>query len=489
MTDRYAEHRTRLAKVVSEEGLAVIPAAHEVIRNFDVPHPFRQDTAFWYLTGFHEPDAVAVIAPGHEEGDYTLFVRPRDPAQEVWTGIRAGVDGAKERFGADAAYEIKDLDDVLERLMMGRDVLWYAAGNDRFDERIIKIITSARAHRERFGTVVPSTIKDVSVPLGEMMVIKSAEEAESLRLACELTALGHREAMRFARPGMWEYQVQAALEYHWRLNGSPRNGYGSIVASGANACILHYEQNESRIGDEDLILIDAACEIDGYSADITRTFPASGSFTGPQRDVYEVVLAAEKKGLEMSAPGSTLRSIHDEAVRILTEGMVDLGLLPLSLEESLAMHHHTTFYMHGTSHWLGLDVHDRGSYRIEGESRPLKPGMAFTMEPGLYVAPDKEEIELTLLRYDIDERNERRIRLGKTAAAAKESEEAEKAEKITHQIPKHLLGIGVRIEDDVLIIPEGNENLTESVPKEMEEVEALCTETSDLPAQIMAGRA
>lgn len=489
MTDRYAEHRERLAKVVGEDGLAVVPAAHEVIRNHDVPHPFRQDTAFWYLTGFHEPDAVAVIAPRHDQGDYTLFVRPRDPAMEVWTGIRAGVDGARERFEADAAYEIQELDSVLERLMMGREVLWYAAGNDRFDERIIKIITSARGHRERFGTVVPSTIKDVSVPLGEMMLFKSSEEAESLRRACALTALGHREAMRFAQAGMHEYQVQAALEYHWRLNGSPRNGYGSIVASGANACILHYEQNDARIGDNDLILIDAACEIDGYSADITRTFPVSGSFTGPQRQVYEVVLAAEAKGLKMSAPGSTLRSIHDEAMRILTEGMVDLGLLPLPVEESLSMHHYTNFFMHGTSHWLGLDVHDRGALRLDGKPRPLEPGMAYTVEPGLYVAPDKEEIELPLLQYDLDERNERRIRLGKAAAAAKEAEEAEQAEKITHQVPKAFLGIGVRIEDDVLITPDGHENLTDSVPKEVDEVEALCSETSDLPAQTMAGRA
>jgi Xaa-Pro aminopeptidase len=489
MGDRYAEHRRRLAEVVGREGLAVVPAAKEVIRNFDVPHPFRQDTAFWYLTGFHEPDSVAVIAPGHEDGDYHLFVRPRDPDREVWTGIRAGVEGARDRFGADAAYEIDSLDDVLERLMMGREVLWYAAGNDDFDERITRIITAARAHRERFGTTVPSSVRDVSVPLGEMMLIKSAEEAQSMRRACRLTAVGHREAMKFARPGMYEYQVQAALEYHWRLNGSPRNGYGSIVASGANACILHYEQNDARIGDHDLILVDAACEIDGYSSDITRTFPASGSFTAPQRDVYEVVLAAEKKGLEMSTPGSTLRGIHDESVRILTEGMVDLGLLPLSVEESLAMHHYSIFFMHGTSHWLGLDVHDRGSYRMEGKSRPLEPGMAYTVEPGLYVAADKREIELTLLRYDIDERNERRIRLGKSTAAAEEAEEAEEAEKITHQIPERFLGIGVRIEDDVLIVPEGHDILTDSVPTDVDEIEALCAETSDLPAQTVAGMA
>ncbi len=481
MSNRYAERRAELAKTVGPDGLAIIPAATEVIRNYDVPHPFRQDTSFWFLTGFPEPDAVAVIAPGHDDGDFTLFVLPKDPAQEVWTGIRAGTEGAKERFGADAAYEVGELDAVLERYMIGREVLWYRTGDDAFDDKISGIVKRARAHRERFGGSVPSTVKDVSVPLGEMMLFKNADEAESLRKACYLTAEGHREAMRFAQPGMWEYEVQAALEYGWRLRGSRRNGYGSIVASGANACILHYENNDSQIGDNDLILIDAAAEIDGYSSDITRTFPASGKFTGPQRAIYEVVLEAEKKGIEMSVPGSTMRGIHDEATRILTEGMVELGLLPKPSEESLAMHHYNNFYMHGTGHWLGLDVHDRGAYRIDGEPRPLEPGMSFTVEPGLYVAPEKGEIELTLLEYDLDERARRRIALGTAAAAAKDAEEAEAAEKITHEVPAEFLGIGVRIEDDILITHAGHEDMTSSVPKEIAEVEALCAEDSRLP--------
>ncbi|HSM45300.1 MAG TPA: aminopeptidase P N-terminal domain-containing protein [Acidimicrobiia bacterium] len=480
MTNRFAEARRRLAEIVGPDGLAVIPAAHEVIRNYDVPHPFRQDSAFWYLTGFPEPEGVAVIAPGHDDGDYTLFVRPKDPSFEVWTGIRTGPDGATEDYAADAAYEIGDLDDVLERMMIGREVIWYTSGNERFDGRIMSIIDSARAHRERFGGTVPSTIKDLSVPLGEMMLFKTDDQAASLREACQLSARGHLEAMRFAQPGMWEFQVQAALEYFWRLGGSPRNGYDSIVASGANACILHYVENDEQIGDNDLILIDAAAEVDGYSSDITRTFPANGVFTGPQRAIYEIVLAAEKKGLDLAVPGSSLRTIHDESTRILTEGMVDLGLLPKSLDESLAMHHYQQFFMHGTSHWLGLDVHDRGSYRIDGVHRPLQPGMVFTVEPGIYLAPDKAEIELTLLEYDLDEWNERRIRLGKKAAAAQEAEEKENAEKIKHEVPPEFLGIGVRIEDDVLITPEGHENMTDSVPKEIDEVESLCAEESVL---------
>lgn len=481
-TTRYAEARRRLVDIVGTDGIAVVPAAHEVIRNYDVIHPFRQDTSFWYLTGFDEPESVAVIAPGHEEGDYVLFVRPKDPSLEVWTGIRAGTEGAKDVHGADAAYELTEFDDVLERMMFGREVLWYTTGNDHYDDRIAAIIKSARAHRERMGGVVPSTVRDISVPLGEMMLFKSTEEAASLRRACELSADGHREAMRFAQPGMFEYQVQAALEYFWRLRGSTRNGYDSIVASGANACVLHYIENDDRIGEDVLILIDAAAEVDGYSSDITRTFPANGRYDGAQRAVYEVVLSAAKKGVDLAVPGSSLRTIHDESTRILTEGMVDLGLLPKSVEESLAMHHYSHFFMHGTSHWLGLDVHDRGSYRIDGVSRPLEPGMSFTVEPGIYIAPDKEEVELTLLEYEVDEWNERRIRLGRKAAAAKEAEEKENAEKITHKMPGAYLGIGVRIEDDVLITPEGHENMTDSVPKEIDEVEALCAEGSALPA-------
>jgi Xaa-Pro aminopeptidase len=287
--------------------------------------------------------------------------------------------------------------------------------------------------------------------------------------------------MRFAEPGMFEYQVQAALEYYWRLGGSPRNGYPSIVASGANACILHYVANDSPIGADDLVLIDAAAEIDGYSSDITRTFPASGRFTPAQRAVYEVVLAAQTEGLRLSQPGSTLRQIHDSSTKILVEGMVSLGLLPRSVEDSLAMHHYTEFFMHGTGHWLGLDVHDRGSYRIDGRPRPLETGMVYTVEPGIYIAPDKGEIELTLLVYDLDEWNERRIRLGRVAAAAAEKEEKENAEKIKHTVPSEFLGIGVRIEDDVMIVAGGMENMTDSVPKEIDEVEAICAEAPTLP--------
>jgi Xaa-Pro aminopeptidase len=314
-----------------------------------------------------------------------------------------------------------------------------------------------------------------------MRLIKTAGELEALSRACELSARGHAEAMRFARPGLYEYQVQGALEYYWRAGGSRHNGYQSIVASGHNACVLHYVENDRMIEDGDLILIDAAAEVEGYSSDITRTFPANGSFTRPQRALYDLVLAAQRKGLEMSAPGSSLRAIHDAATRILTEGMVELGLLPRSVEESLAMHHYNHFFFHGTSHWLGLDVHDAGTYRVDGEPRKLEPGMAYTVEPGIYVAADKNEIELTLLEYDRDEWARRRVMEGRAAALAKEAEAKEKAEKVKHTVPPEFLGIGVRIEDDVVIDDGGHRNLTSAVPTDPEEVEALVAESSSLP--------
>jgi Xaa-Pro aminopeptidase len=469
-----------LAEIIGIDGIAVVPAAVEVIRSYDTTFDFHQDPDFLYLTGFPEPEAVGVITPGHSEGDYTLFVRPLDPEMEAWNGYRAGVEGAKSRFGADAAYDLAELDEVLARLMIGREAIWYETGNEHHDARINRLIDKARNHRARYGGTVPSEVRDLSVTLGEMRLFKTDDEVASLRRACELSARGHIEAMRFARPGVHEYQVQAALEYHWRADGSRHNGYPSIVASGPNACILHYVENDRLIEDGDLVLIDAAAEFEGYSSDITRTFPANGRYSGPQRALYEVVLAAQRTGLEMSTPGSSMRAIHDAATRILTEGLVELGLLPKSVDESLAMHHYNQFYFHGTGHWLGLDVHDSGSYRIDGVSRKLEPGMAFTVEPGLYVAPHKAEVELSLLEYDLDEWAQRRILEGRAAAMAKEQEAREGAKKIVHPVPETFLGIGIRIEDDVVITDQGHDNLTSAVPTGWEEVEALCAEESML---------
>jgi Xaa-Pro aminopeptidase len=456
--------------------MAVVPASVELVRNHDVHHVFRQDSDFHYLTGFHEPDAVAVITPGHDDGDFHLFVRPRDRETETWTGYRTGVEGAKTRFAADTAYELDQLDDVLPRLMLGRDTLFYRLGNPGQDSRMTGLLAKARSVRERFGRTAPVAIHDIGSVLAEMRLHKSAAELDSLRAACELSALGHAEAMRFARPGLYEYQVQAAMEFLWREGGSPRNGYPSIVASGPNAVILHYVENDREIEDGDLILIDAAAEIDMYSSDITRTFPASGEFTLAQRSVYEVVLEAERAGIRAARPGSTLRTVQDASVDLLVDGLIDLGLVPGDADQVHAMHLYREFFMHGTSHWLGLDVHDAGAYRLAGAHRRLEPGMCFTVEPGIYIAPDRPEIEFTMLEHDLDVRTERRLMLGTAAAKKLEAAEAEEAEKITHRIPEEFLGIGVRIEDDIAITDDGHENLTYMVPVDIDHIEALCGE-------------
>jgi Xaa-Pro aminopeptidase len=311
-----------------------------------------------------------------------------------------------------------------------------------------------------------------------MRLLKSPAEIESLRAACELSAEGHREAMRFAAPGMYEYQVQAAMEYVWREGGSKRNGYPSIVASGANNTILHYVENDRQIEDGDLVLIDAACEIDSYSSDITRTFPVNGMFTPEQRAVYEAVLDAQRQGIAGVRPGSTIRDPHDIARRVITGHLSDLGMFPVDGDTAYAMHLYREFFMHGTSHWLGLDVHDAGSYRQDGAHRVLQAGMCFTVEPGVYVAPDRREIEFVMLEHDLDAWTERRVVEGAKAARAAEDAEREAAPKVTHRVPEALLGIGVRIEDDILVTDEGHENLSALVPSDPDKIEALCAEPS-----------
>ncbi|MEX0946885.1 MAG: aminopeptidase P family protein, partial [Acidimicrobiia bacterium] len=416
------------------------------------------------------------LVPGHPDGDYHLFVRPRAREMEIWNGGRAGVEGARERFQADAAYEIGELDVTLPRLLLGRETIHYQVGNPNHDSRITGLVAKARAFHQRTGKALPRSISDISPIFSDLRLRKRPEEIDSLRVACELSAEGHREAMRYTRPGLYEYQVQAAMEYVWREGGSRRNGYPSIVASGANACILHYVENDRVIDEGDLVLIDAACEVDYFSSDITRTYPASGSFSPAQRAVYEVVLAAQHAAIAACRPGSTMRGIHETSKRTLTEGLTELRLLPRGVEDSLSMHHYREFFMHGTGHWLGMDVHDAGSYRVEGKPRPLEAAMAFTVEPGLYI-DNREEFEVPLLEYDFDSWTERTLIDG--AAAKKELEELKnEAPKVRHPIPAEFRGIGVRIEDDILITADGHDNLSMRVPRDIEAVESLCAEVS-----------
>src|SRR5881392_1669165 len=475
----FADRRLRFAAALGD-ALAIIPGAQEARRNGDVSYEFRQSSDFFFLTGFDEPDAVAVINPAHAKERYGLFVRPRDREMEVWTGHRAGVEGAVAAYGADAASPVDRLDDKLREYLIDRPVVYYRLGQGAFDGRVTRLCAELRAARAR-GFPAPVRFEDPGPILHEMRLRRSPAELTRQRRACEISRDAHAEAMRYARSGLYEYQVQAALEFVFRTHGSPRNAYPSIVASGPNACILHYGENARRMGDGELLLIDAGCEWGYHAADITRTFPVNGRFTAPQRAIYQIVLRAQLAGLAAARPGGRYEAVHDAARRVLTEGLVDLKLLPRGVADSLAMHHYREFYMHGTGHWLGMDVHDVGDYRMHGASRALEPGMVFTVEPGLYVDPERESVTYSLREYSEEEQWERRYRLGIAAAKKLEEDEKAKAPKITHPVPREFRGIGVRIEDDVLITAAGREILTAGTPKTIDEVERACAETSRLP--------
>jgi Xaa-Pro aminopeptidase len=475
----FIERRRRFAEAIGE-ALAVVPGAREAARNADTSFEFRQDSDFYFLTGFDEPDAVAVFNPAHAKERFVLFVRPRDREMEIWNGRRAGVEGALAIYGADAAYHVDELDAKLREYAVDRPALVYRLGNPQHDARITRLLGEMRAVRAR-GFATPARVDDPGPILHELRLRRSPEELARQRRACEISRDAHIEAMRYARPGQFEYEVQAALEFVFRKGGSPRNAYPSIVASGPNACILHYTENTRRMEDGDLLLIDAGCEWGYHAADITRTLPVNGRFTPPQRRIYEIVLRAQQAGIAAARPGHRYEAVHEAARRALVEGLVALGLLPRGVEPSLAMHHYREFYMHGTGHWLGMDVHDVGDYRIRRESRVLEPGMVLTVEPGLYFDPARESVTFHLREFSEEEMWERRYRLGTAAAKKIEEEEKAAAEKVTHPIPAEYRGIGIRIEDDVLVTEGGPEVLTAGTPKTVEEVERACAEAPRLP--------
>jgi len=476
----HADRRERFASQLGD-GVAVLAAATEVTRNHDVEHSFRQDSDFFFLTGFDEPDAVMLLDPSAPSEQYVLFVRPRDREMEIWNGRRAGVEGARERFGADAAYPIADLAAELKKRLLGRSAVYTLFGNESVRGHVVAALQGVRGLAERYGRVVPGDVRNAAPLLHELRLRKTGEEADRLRVACQISAEGHAEAMRFTQPGRHEYQVQAAMEYVFRMRGSMRDGYPAIVASGDNACILHYTENNRRVEDGDLVLIDAGAEFGYFSADITRTFPANGRFTSPQRAIYEIVLAAQHASIERAVAGSTMKEVHRASVEVISEGLVELGLLPGPATDAMRMHHYREYFMHGTGHWLGMDVHDAGAYGVDGKPRRLEPGMSFTVEPGIYVDRDRQTIELSMLEYDVDEWVERRIMLGVTKAKELEKAERDAAEKVSHPVPEEFRGIGVRIEDDILITETGVENMTEAVPTDPADIELLCAESTRLP--------
>ncbi|WP_420468550.1 Xaa-Pro aminopeptidase [Panacagrimonas sp.] len=426
----HAARRAELMRRIGRNAVVIVPAAHEVIRARDTHYRFRQNSDFAYLTGFPEPEAIAVIAPGCGEGEYTLFVQPKDKEREIWDGRRAGPAGARKDFGADQAWNLDEFDTRLPQLLAGREVLHYTLGEfPSLDGRIASLLRHLREVSRR-GAAAPTTVVALETTLHEMRLFKRPAEIELMRRAGQVSAQAHVRAMRATRPGKFEWQIAAEIHAEFEAHDM-QPGYGSIVGGGDNACILHYVENDAKLKQGDLLLIDAGGELSGYTADITRTFPVGGKFSAEQKAVYEVVLEAQKAALRQMRPGVSAGKPHEAATRTLTEGMVDLGLLKGSVDKLIAQDKHRQFYMHGTGHWLGMDVHDVGRYKLQGRYRPFEPGMVMTVEPGLYIAPGSKGVN------------------------------------------KKFWGIGIRIEDDVLITKTGHEILTSDVPKSVREIESL----------------
>jgi Xaa-Pro aminopeptidase len=415
------------------KSVAIIPGGHDTRRSNDTHYRFRQDSDFFYLTGFEEPDSLAVIKP-EADHNYTLFVRPRDPEKEIWDGRRAGVEGARSDFGAAEAFPIAEFESKLEEYLDGAEVLYYRLGVDReLDNTIVKEISRMRGWNRK-PIHPPQTIVDPATIIHEMRVLKNADEIEIMQTAADIAAEAHCEAMKAVQPGMQEYQVEALIEQVFRRRGAAGPAYTSIVGAGPNATVLHYINNDGELRDGDLLLVDAGAEYKGYASDITRTYPINGRFSQAQREIYDLVLKAQMACVEMVRPGVTHDQLKQHSIEVLTEGMVELGLLEGKPEELIKEKKYEMFYMHGLGHMLGIDVHDVGRYYFGQESRALQPGVVMTVEPGLYIAPD------------------------------------------TKDVPKKYLGIGVRIEDDVLCTSNGPRVLTTKVPKQPEEIEALMSQ-------------
>jgi Xaa-Pro aminopeptidase len=434
------EYRQRREQLMTKigNGTAIFRSAPTAVMHNDVEYVYRQDSDFFYLTGFNEPEAVAVLAPHHEEHRFVLFVQPKDLEKETWTGYRCGVEAAKTDYGADEAYSIEELDEKLPQYLIKAERIYYHLGRDRnFNNVILSHWQRLMAGYQKRGTG-PIALEDTRPILHPMRLVKSDTELEIMRKAAAISAQAHNRAREFARPGRYEYEVQAEIEHTFRQEGGIGPAYPSIVASGANSCILHYIENNCQIQNNQLLLIDAGCSYGYYNGDITRTFPVGGKFTPEQKAIYEIVLEAQLKAIEEVKPGKPYNEFHDMAVCVIVQGLLDLGLLRGDLEEIIKEEKYKPFYMHRTGHWLGLDVHDVGVYKHNEETwQTLQPGHVLTVEPGIYISPQIKPVE------------------GQP------------------EVPENWRGIGVRIEDDVLVTASGNEILTAAVPKLIEDLESL----------------
>ncbi len=427
----YARRRKALMAQMVPNSIAILPAAAIAIRNRDVEHVYRQDSDFQYLSGFPEPEAVIALIPGREHGEYVLFCRERNPEREQWEGLRAGQEGAIRDFGADDAFPITDIDEILPGLIEGRDRVYSAMGsNPEFDRHLMDWINVIRS-KARLGAQPPNEFVALDHLLHDMRLYKSAAEVKVMREAAAISAHAHVRAMQACRAGLREFSLEAELDYAFRKGGAKMPAYGSIVAAGRNACILHYQQNDAALKDGDLVLIDAGCEIDCYASDITRTFPVSGRFSPEQAAIYELVLKAQEAAFEAIAPGKHWNHAHEATVQVITAGLVELGLLKGEVQALIDSEAHRAFYMHRAGHWLGMDVHDVGDYKVGGQWRVLEPGMTLTVEPGIYIAADNQSVA------------------------------------------KKWRGIGVRIEDDVVVTRQGCEILSTGLPRTIADIEAL----------------
>jgi Xaa-Pro aminopeptidase len=429
-SDLYPKRRAALLDAILAKGddaVCVFPAAPVFTRNNDVEHDYRQDSDLFYLTGFAEPGTVLVM--DGKDRKSTMFVRPRDPDREIWDGPRYGVDGAKEHFGADEAHTIDKLGDELPKLFTNKKRLYYRLGQNRqMDDKVLEAIDKTRA-RAKLGITWPVEIVDPGTVLHEMRLFKTQMDLDAMRKAADITAQAHLRAMNATKPGMHEFEVEAMILETFRAHGSERAAYGSIVGSGANATILHYRQNNRKMEKGELLLIDAGCEYDYYASDVTRTFPVDGKFSREQQAIYELVLEAQEAGIAKTVKGSSLEQIHATCVDVITKGLVKLGLLQGTVEQLVKDEAYKPFFMHKTSHWLGMDVHDVGNYYVGGKSRPLEPGMVLTVEPGIYISKDNDKVGA------------------------------------------EWRGIGVRIEDDILVTDGAPDNLTRAIPKTVSEVQ------------------
>jgi Xaa-Pro aminopeptidase len=431
---RYRDRRSTLLQKMRTQtsgGLALVPTSPEAVRNRDSHFPYRHDSYSYYLSGFAEPEAVVALVAGDDGDRQILFCREKNEEREIWDGFRYGPDAAREIFGFDAAHPLSELAAMLPDLASNQPALYTPLGLfPAWDRMITELLNDVRG-RARTGVSAPEEIVDVRQAVDTMRLVKDAHETELMRRAAAISSGAHRRAMQHTRPGWFEYQVEAELAHEFLRYGAQAVAYPSIVAGGPNACVLHYRSNDRQLQDGELLLIDAGCEFGSYASDITRTFPVNGRFTGPQRDVYELVLAAQQACIDAVLPGADFHDYHKVAERVLAQGYLDLGLCTGTLDEVLESGSYKQFYMHRAGHWLGLDVHDAGLYQVKGASQKLVPGMVLTVEPGTYIRP-------------------------------------------ADNVPERFWNIGVRIEDDVLVTASGTENLTAAAPKTVADVEAAC---------------